>query len=287
LGYFDYVTVDAQRRRVYASHTGSQALMIVDADSGAVLGQVQAGGPTHGVAVDPASGRVFIGNGTANSVSAIDPVAMKVVATVAVGGPVDALTHDATLGRIYADEDDGPRLFVIDAKTMTLIKTLTLPAHKLEYLAVDPQSHVLYQNLADRSQYAVVDPHSLEVSATVATPELVNNHPLQYDPSLGVLAIGGSGMLSVYGRDGVKRATIPVPSGIDQCDLDPGRHLLACAGGGKVTLVTLTKNGAQISAQADVPRGVHTLAIDRKTGRVWVVWATAEGSFVQGYTISP
>src|SRR6202020_1506396 len=52
---FDYVTVDPQRRRVYAAHTGSRALLIVDADSGKVLGQVRVG-PLHGVAVDPADG---------------------------------------------------------------------------------------------------------------------------------------------------------------------------------------------------------------------------------------
>ena len=33
---FDYVTIDAQRRRVYAAHGGSKALLIVDADSGKV-----------------------------------------------------------------------------------------------------------------------------------------------------------------------------------------------------------------------------------------------------------
>ena len=51
---FDYLTVDAQRRRVYAAHTESNALLIVDADSGNVLGQVKVGN-LHGVAVDPAS----------------------------------------------------------------------------------------------------------------------------------------------------------------------------------------------------------------------------------------
>ena len=48
---FDYMTVDAERGRVYAAHTGSQSLLIVSADSGKELGQVQTG-PLHGVAVD-------------------------------------------------------------------------------------------------------------------------------------------------------------------------------------------------------------------------------------------
>ena len=54
---FDYVTIDAQRRRVYAAHGGSKALLIADADSGKVLGQVRVG-PMAGSAIDPATGHV-------------------------------------------------------------------------------------------------------------------------------------------------------------------------------------------------------------------------------------
>src|SRR5271165_1072386 len=85
---FDYVTVAAQRRRIYAAHTGSEALLIVDADSGNVLGQVRVA-PLHGVAVDPATGHVFTGDGTDNTVSEIDPVAQKVLRSADVAGPVD------------------------------------------------------------------------------------------------------------------------------------------------------------------------------------------------------
>ena len=44
---FDYVTVDAARGRVYAAHSASQALTIVDAATGKVLGQDTVG-PLHG-----------------------------------------------------------------------------------------------------------------------------------------------------------------------------------------------------------------------------------------------
>ena len=33
---FDYVTVDPVHRRVYAAHTGSRALLVVDADDGTI-----------------------------------------------------------------------------------------------------------------------------------------------------------------------------------------------------------------------------------------------------------
>src|ERR1700688_821577 len=82
---FDYVTVDAQRRRVYAAHTASSALLVVDADTGKVLRQVRVG-PLHGVVVDPANGHVYTGNGGSRSVSDVDPEAGQVAREVDVPG---------------------------------------------------------------------------------------------------------------------------------------------------------------------------------------------------------
>lgn len=286
-GAFDYVTVDARRRRVFAAHTGAQSLLVLNADTGAVLAQVHVG-RMHGVAVDPVTGHVFTGNGTARSVSEVDPVSGTVLRSAAVDGPVDAIAYDAALGRIYADEDDGTRIFVIDAKTMQSIATVTLPGHKPEYLAVDPQTHDVYQNISDLGEYVVVDPKSLAVRTTVKTPELGDNHPLQYDPAFGQIVTEGDGTLSVYDRAGTKRASISVPKGIDQCDLDPRRHRVACAGGGELTVVALSKTGApSIVAQATIPRGAHTLAVDGRTADVWTVWGDANSAFAERYTLKP
>lgn len=284
---FDYVTIDAQRRRVYAAHTGSRMLLVVDADTGNVTGQLRVG-PMHGVAVDPATGTVFTGDGDSLSVSEVDPASMRVLASVDVAGPVDAIAYDAVLGRIYADEDDGTRIFVIDAKTMKQIATIALPGHKPEYLAVDPQTHDVYQNISDQNEYVVIDPHTLKVRTVVKTPGVTDNHPLQYDAAFGQIVTEGGGMLAVYDRAGTQRYQIAVPKGIDQCDLDQARHRLACAGGGKLTVVALAQEAApQIVAELDVPRGVHTVGIDQKTGNAWIVWAAPDGDFVQRYELRP
>src|SRR5271165_2559857 len=180
---FDYVTVDAQRRRVYAAHEGSQALLIVNADNGQVLGQVRVG-PLHGVAVDPATGHVFTGNGTDRSVSEVDPVAMKVLDTADVDGAPDAIAYDPVLHRVYAPEDDGTRMFVVDTTTMKQTAVLPIPGHKPEYLAIDPKTHKIYLNIDDLNQFVVIDPSSLKVVQTVSTPGIEHNHPLQLDAGL-------------------------------------------------------------------------------------------------------
>lgn len=292
-GGFDYVAVDAQRRRVYAAHGGGGGLLIADADSGTVLGIVKVG-PMAGVAVDPATGHVFTGNGTARSVSEVDPKAQKVLRSVPVDGPVDAIAYDPELGRIYADEDDGTRIFVIDARTFKQIATVTLPGHKPEYVQVDPQTHDVYQNIADAnsavSQIAVVDSKSLAVSRSIPTPFLTSDHPLQYDSADQALLVAGeNGTLAVFDRSGKLLHRVAYPGRVDQCSWDASRRWLACAGGG-ITLYSYDGTSAPklLAAQTIAP-GVHTAAIDAKTGTIWTVWSdrTTGAATLQGFTYKP
>jgi hypothetical protein len=284
---FDYVTIDAQRRRVYASHKGSNALLIVDADSGKVLGQVRVG-PMGGSQVDPLTGHVFTGNGDDDSISEVDPVAMKVVRSVPTPGPIDGIVYDPSTARIYADEDDGTRLFVVDAKTFTLIKTIALPGHKPEFITINPATHEVYQNIADRSEIAVIDPKTMAVTRTIPTPDIKSNHPLQYDAKLGELvASGTNGVIGVYKPDGAKIATLAGVGSFDQCNLDPTQDVLACAGSGGLTRFQLTAGAAPtIIDVTPVDPGVHTTAIDPVTHAVFTVWSRRDGGgdFVQKFT---
>lgn len=282
---FDYVATDSDRRRVYAAHTASGTLLIVNADSGAVLKQVDVG-PLHGVAIDPATGHVFTGDSD-GAVSEVDPVAGTVLGSADVGAKVDAIAFDPELHRVYADEDDGTRMFVVDTTTMKQVGVVPLPGHKPEYLAIDPQTHLVFQNIDNLAEVAVIDPTQLKVVRTFATPQLQKNHPLQYDPAFKILLIGGkNGVLASYTRDGKLLASAPIPV-VDQCDLDPKTHLIACAGGKKVAVLSLAASGKLTPvADLDVADGVHTVAFDRNTGYIWIVWAGSDGDFVQALKLS-
>jgi outer membrane protein assembly factor BamB len=285
VGGFDYVTVDAQRRRVYAAHGGNRSLMIVDADTGQLLGQVRVG-PMAGSAIDPVTGHVYTGNGEGRSVSEVDPVAMKVLRSVDLPGDVDAIAYDPAGNRIYADEDNGTHIYVVDAKTFAQIGTIDLPGHKPEYLAVDDARRVLYQNISDQSEVVTIDLATSKIVRSFPMPGLQATHPLQYDPVYDYIIVGGAnGVLASYKPDGTQMDSIAVPARIDQCTLDNTRHLVACAGGSKITLVKETSDGKlAIVGQIDVARGMHTVAIDSKTGDIWGVWAAKDGDWVQRFS---
>jgi hypothetical protein len=296
-GRFDYVTVDTVNRRVYAAHTGGAQLLIVDADRGKILGLITIG-PMHGVAVNPDNGHIYAGIGggingggdpnggdETGAVSEIDPVTFKEVQRLTVEGPVDAIAYDPQLHQIYADEDNGTRIFVIDSKTFKEIGSIALPGKKPEYIQVDPKTHQIYQNLADMNEIAVIDPHTLTMWRTIPTPEIQDNHALQFDAPFNQLwAVGENNQLSIYSDAGKLVQTMAFPTRVDQCSLDPTRQLFACAGDGLLTLVQYDgKHTPSIIGQAYVPASVHTLAIDPKTGWIWIVWGDAKGAFVQPF----
>lgn len=286
-GGFDYVTVDAARRRVYAAHGGAKALLVADADTGKVLGEVPVG-PMAGVAVDPQTGHVYTGDGDDKAVSEVDPVSLKEVHRVAVDGPVDAIQYDPATHRIFADEDDGTRIFVVDATSFKLLKTIVVPGHKPEYLQIDPTSHNVYQNIASDNEIAVIDGQKLDVANTFKTPELNNNHPLQLDAAHGTLFTAGeNGVMSVYTTAGKKVASGAYPGRVDQCDLDASHGMMACFGGGFTLFAYDGTSLPKQLATLAIARSSHTGAIDPKTKNIWTVWTDEKGAHLGAFKYNP
>jgi DNA-binding beta-propeller fold protein YncE len=281
VSHFDYMAADARRRRIYAAHTGSEALVVVNADSGQVLGQVDIG-PLHGIAVDESSGIVYTGD-ESGTISAVDTKGMQVVNSIAVGRPVDAIAYDPVRKRIYADEDSGNHVFVVDATKMKLVATLMTPGTDHEYLAVDPKTGDVYQNIPDLDEFVVIDPASLKIVKAVKTPELKKNHPLQVDAVNSSVIVGGkNGVLSIYSFQGKLLGSGAMPPGVDQCDLDQAAGLLACAAEGTVSVISIPARGApKVLAKLAVGNDAHTVAIDPRTHDVWTALVTPHGDYIQ------
>src|SRR5260370_5241636 len=74
--YFDYLTVDSQALRVYASH-GTE-VKVADADSGAVVGTISGLKQCHGIALVEELGKGFISDGGAAKTVVFDVASMKV-----------------------------------------------------------------------------------------------------------------------------------------------------------------------------------------------------------------
>ena len=285
---FDYVNVDVRRSRVYAAHTASHSLLVADGKTGQVLGQIDVG-PMHGVCIDPADGMVYTGDGTDQTISKVDPVAMKVVATLNVPGNIDGMEYDPQLHRLYADEDGADHVFVVDTRSMKLIGTVTLPSSDPEAIGIDPKTHLVYQNLNDSDSIAVIDPTTLKVVKRIMTPQLQHNHPLVFDAQLNEVVVGGkNGVMSTYTPAGKHLEDGTVQPNIDQCSIGQKGDVEACAGKGIVTLVRLSAGAPpRVIATYHAPSETHTVGIDEAQHRLWIVFPTDKGDFIEGLRIAP
>jgi DNA-binding beta-propeller fold protein YncE len=178
---------------------------------------------------------------------------------------------------------------VIDTNTFKHVATIKLPGHKPEYIVVDPQTHDVYQNIATDSEVSVIDPKTLTATRVISTPNIRNNHPLQFNSNNRTLLVGGeNGVLAVYKLDGTQAGTAALPGRTDQCSFEASRSWLACASNSSVVLYSVPNSGAPtVLAQTMVNEHMHTVAIDSATGRIWAVWGSPAGDFVQGFTYSP
>jgi hypothetical protein len=90
--YFDYITVDSAARRVYLSH-GTE-IKVIDADSGALIGNVTGLKQAHGVAVAGEFGRGFISDGAQGKVIIFDLKTFKVTGEAAADKDADCVIYD-------------------------------------------------------------------------------------------------------------------------------------------------------------------------------------------------
>src|SRR5437763_10040984 len=85
---WDYVAVDSSARRVYVSH--GTHVVVLDADSGAAVGDIPDTQGVHGIAIAPDLGRGFTSNGRANTVPIFDLKTLKSRRAVNAGTNHDA-----------------------------------------------------------------------------------------------------------------------------------------------------------------------------------------------------
>jgi DNA-binding beta-propeller fold protein YncE len=274
-GPFAALTIDAQRRRVFAA--GARSIVMLDADTGKLLATVRLGGASS-IAVEPLGGHLFAATRDGR-ISEIDPDRKAVVRSLDAGGAVDVLLYDSNSGRLYADGDGRALLATFDTRAFVATVPVPLPGRVPASLAPDPVTGELYVGFADRPEIAILDPLRGTVRAGFPTPGLLGNRYVRFDEGFGQIVVAGSnGLLDVYDRAGTRQGRIAVPAGIVACDLDSGDHVLACTEPNAVTFVQLQRDAApRILNTADRP-GAALAALDTKTHDAVVVRSDPDGS---------
>jgi DNA-binding beta-propeller fold protein YncE len=159
--YFDYVTVDSDARRVYLSH-GTE-IKVIDADTGALVGNITGLKQDHGVAVASEFGRGFISDGGQGKVIIFDLKTLKVTGEAKADNDADCVIYDPASKHVFVMNGDPHSSTVIDAKSGSVVGTIELGGGP-EFAVADGKGTV-YINLEDKSELVAVDTATLKIKS--------------------------------------------------------------------------------------------------------------------------
>jgi DNA-binding beta-propeller fold protein YncE len=270
-GFWDYLIADGDARRVYMSR--GTHVMVLDADSGKVVGDIPDTQGVHGIALAPELGKGFTSNGREGTVSIFDIKTLAVSGKVKVGDNPDAILYDPATKRVFTFNGRSQDSTAIDGATGKVLGTIKLDG-KPEFAASDAKG-MIYVNIEDKSELTAIDPNKLEVKAKWPLAPCTEPSGLSIDRKNRRLYVGcDNKMMAVVDADSGKvLATPAIGDGVDATAYDEGTGLgFASCGEGVLSLVK-EDSGKYSSENVPTKRGARTMALDPKTHNVFVVTA--------------
>jgi DNA-binding beta-propeller fold protein YncE len=123
-GSWDYVVPDPPNHRLFIAR--QTRVMVVDEDSGKLLGEVEGIRGAHGTAVAESTGHGFATEGNGKSVVMFDLKTFKVLGRIPAAEDADAIIYDSASNRVFTLNGDAHSSTVIDARAGTLITNIPL-----------------------------------------------------------------------------------------------------------------------------------------------------------------
>ena len=272
-GGWDYLTVDSKARRVYISR--GTHVMVVDADSGALLGDIPNTNGVHGIAIAPEFDKGFISDGRDGTVTIFDLKTLKVLGTAPTGKNPDAIIYDPVSKRVFAFNGGSKDATAIDAKTGTVAGTIPLGG-KPEFAVADEKGHV-FVNIEDTSEIVRIDSNKLAVENRwkIAPGEEPSGLAIDRKHRRLFSVCSNKLMVVVNADDGKMVTTLPIGAGTDAAGFDPETGFAFSSNGDGTLTVAHEDSPDKYSVIENVTtlRRARTMALDAKTHQVYTVSA--------------
>lgn len=271
---WDYITFDADARRVFVTHF--MKIEVLDGDSGKTVGQITDTPGVHGIALVQSVGKGFASNGKADTVSIIDLKTLAHVGEIKAGKKPDAITYDPGTDLVFVSNGESDDLTIIDPKAGKAVGTVPLGGAP-EYSAGDGKG-TLWVNLEDKNTFVTVDVRGRKVTKTTPIVGCEEPASMALDSKNRRLFIGCKNrILAIVDPDAGKVvASLPIGEHVDATIFDAANGLIfASTGDGVLTIVHQDSADAySIVDNVKTMRGAKTLALDPKTGKLFT--ATVE-----------
>lgn len=274
-GFWDYATFDPQTDRVFIGR--NNRIMVVDAGSGKLLGEVHGLQRAHGVAIDHAHGHGFATSGGDAMVVMFDLQTLKVLGKTKVDIDADAIQFDPSSGHIFTFNGDAHSASVIDPATGKLIGTVDLGA-KPEFGVPDGQGK-LYVNLESTSEMAEIDAGTMKVTRRWPLAPCQAPSGLAIDAAHHILfSVCRNRVMAISDAESGKViAHVPIGPGADAARYDAGLGLAFASTGGDGAITVVHEDSPtkfRVVQTVKTQLGARTMGLDPQTHRLFTVTAS-------------
>jgi YVTN family beta-propeller protein len=263
-GGWDYLTMDSAARRLYVSH--NTHVVVVDPDSGKVVGDIPDTPGVHGIALVPALNRGFVSNGRGNNVTIFDMKTLKTISQPATGMNPDDITYEPKSGRVFTFNGRSNDASVIDAKTGMVVATIPLGG-KPEFAVADDRGHV-YDNLEDKSEVVEIDAAKATVTKRYSLAPCDGPSGLAIDiKKRRLFSVCSNRVMAISDPDSGKVLASPaIGAGSDGVSFDPSTgYAVSSNGDGTLTVVEEKGGKWDVVENVATQRGARTITLDEKT----------------------
>ena len=270
---WDYVVFDPVQNRVYAAHGPN--VTVVDGTTGGILGTIEVGGATHGIAAVHALGKGYTDDGHAGEVLVFDLQTLKVLGHIKAQPDADGVVYDAKSNHILVIDGDSAKVTVIDPATDMAVATIE-GGGGLEF-GVSDEAGKFYVDGEKNNEIVRMDLTSNTADAHWQLTGCKTPHGLAIDrPHMRLFAsCANKTMVVMNALNGAVIKALPIGEGTDFAEFDANRGLAFSSNRDGTLSIVAERSPSAFEALPPVQTefGARTMAVDQKTGRIYVVTA--------------
>jgi DNA-binding beta-propeller fold protein YncE len=272
-GSWDYIVPDPPNHRLFIGR--QNRVMVVDQDTGKLLGEVTGIQGAHGTAIAGVTGRGFATSGNDQSVVMFDLKTFKVLGRIPAAEDADAIIYDRPSNRVFTFNGDAHSSTVIDPRGGTAITNIPLGG-KPEY-GVSAGDGKVYANLTDTSEVVEIDARAATVAKRWSTAPCKQPVAMAIDAAHHRLFSGcRSGQMAVSDyQSGKVVATAAIGTGVDGAGFDAlsGDAFASNADGTLTVIHQDTPDQYHVIETVQTAPAARNMGLDPTNHRVFIVSA--------------
>jgi DNA-binding beta-propeller fold protein YncE len=276
-GGFDHADLHVASDRLYVAHTSNHAVDVIDCAGMRYVESVPGLKSVAGALVSETRGLVFTSNRGENTVSMFRPGEEGDAIRIPVGVKPNGLSFDPQRGMLVAANVGDPAipssftLSIVDVARKERVAEVPVPG-RTRWTVYDPVRDMFYVNIASPAQILALDARNPRAIHAAYDVPAAGPHGLDIDRASGRLfcACDAGMLVCLDAGSGRVLGEVPLSGPPDVIFLHHATGLLYVAIGDPGVVDVIDTRKLRRLETVKTEAGAHTLALDRKRGKVFV-----------------